>query len=121
MTEDQRNSLYQGMTYHGFDKIEISDTEVRCHCTIETYEISLICRLSDCFPFELPSVFISEESYNYIAPLPHVNSDLSICTFDRTICISYVQCKSSWILFAKHGPQFIKASLKKIVRISLAK
>lgn len=87
MTEDQRNSLCQGMTYHGFDKIEISDTEVRCHCTIETYEISLICRLSDCFPFELPTVFISEESYNCIAPLPHVSSDLSICTFDRTICI----------------------------------
>ena len=85
--EDPHNPLYQKLVDLGFSQIEIDDTEIRCNCTITNHCISLTCKLSDSFPYELPTVYISEESYALVAPLPHVNSDLSICTFDRTICI----------------------------------
>lgn len=87
MTEDQHNELLQEMIHRGFDDVKITDTEVYCRCMIEDIPVSLMCRLTVFFPYELPVVYISSDSYRSIAPLPHVNKDFSICTFDRTVCI----------------------------------
>ena len=87
MTDDQHNELNQKLVHHGFDKVEIFDAEVCCHCVIANCDVSLTCKLSESFPYELPTIYILEESYQCIAPLPHVNRDFSICTFDRTVCI----------------------------------
>ena len=86
MTDDQHEELHHKLVVYGFDKIEILPNEIRCHCIIENHDISFTCKLSECFPYDLPTVYISEESYQCIAPLPHVGCDLSICTFDRTVC-----------------------------------
>lgn len=84
---DPLNPLYIELSNHGFFEIEIAESEVRCECIILGNNIKLICKLSECFPYELPKMYIDEESYAPIGPLPHMLSDYMICTFDTTTCI----------------------------------
>lgn len=87
MTEDQHKELSENLEKSGFTNIQILNNNITCQFLLNDTDIELSCILSECFPYELPTVYINSESYKHFSPLPHVNHDLSICTFDRTICI----------------------------------
>ena len=91
MTEDQQNELYEKLINCGFNNIQITNNNITCHFLLKDTDVKIFCELSDCFPYELPAVFIDAESYKNFAPLPHINHDLSICTFDRTVCLPNFQ------------------------------
>ena len=85
--EDLHNGINTLLTKNGFCDIEISEDTITCYFVHQGNRIQLICKLGVNFPYELPKVYIEEKVYCYIGPLPHINPDRSICTFDRTICI----------------------------------
>lgn len=87
MTEDQHKELFDNLEKSGFTHIQILNNNIICHFQLKDTDIELSCVLSECFPYELPTIYINPESYKHFAPLPHVNHDLSICTFNRAICI----------------------------------
>ena len=52
--------------------------------TIEN-EVRLRCEFADSFPYTFPKIYILEEFYNKIKPIPHVDDKCFICTFDSNV------------------------------------
>ena len=87
MTDDQRKHLIDRLSAEGFKNIDLGERTIGCDSIVEGHIIKLRCTLSPIFPYELPTVYIEENCYKNISPVPHVNSDFSICTFDKSTVI----------------------------------
>lgn len=87
----------------GFTNLVMSSDTIICDTKICNQAMKFKCVIPEIFPFDFPAVYIDEESYATIKPLPHVGSDNFICTFD----------KSSVIPDFKKPAQVIQASLTK--------
>lgn len=46
-------------------------------------DVKLFLSFPNDFPFVIPKIFISNESYKNLKYIPHINEDLSICIFDE--------------------------------------
>lgn len=59
--------------------------EIQTELTFINKNIDIVFYLSfpNDFPFEIPKIFISNETYNDLKYIPHINQDLSICIFDE--------------------------------------
>jgi len=62
------------------------------------------------FPFVIPKIFISKESYNDLKYIPHVNEDLSICIFDDGLNLIFD--KNNFVSLI----EFMIAKAKKTIR-----
>lgn len=70
-----------------FTNITFSKRSFSCETkTIDTL-VNFECVLPETFPYDFPVVYISKEIYDAFQPLPHINSDLSICTFDKATAV----------------------------------
>lgn len=99
------NVLIRELEGLGFTEISTSENTVFCKTIICEYVIELRGVLPQTFPYEFPTIYIGKKCYDTIAPLPHVNSDFDICTFDKStaipdfnapvqiICASFVQAR----------------------------
>lgn len=83
MTDAQRKSIINQLNEEFFSDITIEDSEILCNVMVEAHSVKFKCTLPLAFPYVLPTIYINEDSYRNIAPLPHVNFDFSICTFDK--------------------------------------
>lgn len=87
MTDDQHKVIDEKLKNEGFTNIKFDKNTAFCDCLVEGHIINLRCVLSSTFPYELPTVYIAEDCYRKFAPLPHINDDFSICTFDKSTVI----------------------------------
>lgn len=69
------------------DKRDGKFVDIDILTTICGKDIRLRCKFPKTFPYDFPQVYILEEFYKDIAPIPHINKDFSICTFDKNIAI----------------------------------
>lgn len=67
---------------NGFRDIKVSENSICCKAIICEHTIGLKGVLPETFPYEFPTIYIDEQSYANISPLPHIGSDFDICTFD---------------------------------------
>lgn len=87
MMDAQHKVIDAKLQNEGFTNIKFDKDMVFCDCLVEGHIINLRCVLSSIFPYELPTVYIAEDCYRKFAPLPHINNDFSICTFDKSTVI----------------------------------
>lgn len=80
------NLIVQRLTDEGCKNISLDNSSILCDVEILGETLALTCELTDTFPYEFPIVRLTEESYNRISPLPHVDFETGICTFDKQIC-----------------------------------
>lgn len=83
------NVLIRELEGLGFTEISTSEDTIFCKTIICEYVIELRGVLPQTFPYEFPTIYIGEKCYDPISPLPHVNSDFDICTFDKAIQSRY--------------------------------
>lgn len=50
-------------------------------------EVRLRCKFLNSFPYSFPKIYLLEEFYNKIKPIPHINDEGFICTFDSNVVI----------------------------------
>lgn len=98
MMDDQHKPIDVKLQIEGFTNIKADKNIISCDCMVEGHIISLRCVLSSIFPYELPTVYIDKILYEKFYPLPHINSDLSICTFDKSTVIPNFKCPDQVIL-----------------------
>ncbi len=87
MTDAQHKDIINSLCAEGFYNININKDVIFCEFMVEGHLIKLRCALPSTFPYELPTIYIEKGCYENISPLPHINSDLSICTFDKATVI----------------------------------
>jgi len=88
----------------GFTDIEIFENTILCKATVGTQTVGLKGILPETFPYELPAIYIDEQSYSNISPLPHVGPDFCICTFDKSTVIPNFKAPAQVVLAS-----FVKA------------
>ena len=99
---------------NGFRDIKVSENSICCKAIICEHTIGLKGVLPETFPYEFPTIYIDEQSYANISPLPHIGSDFDICTFDKSTVIPNFKSPTQ-LLFAS----FVKA--REIIRQGIAK
>lgn len=92
MMDTQLKEVIKFLQQQGYDCIPIDKRngefiDIDIFTTICGKKIRLRCKFPKSFPYSFPKVFILEEFYKSIAPLPHVNNYGYVCTFDNNIAI----------------------------------
>lgn len=59
---------------NGFRDIKVSENSICCKAIICEHTIGLKGVLPETFPYEFPTIYIDEQSYANISPLPHIGS-----------------------------------------------
>lgn len=98
MTEDQLKRYLKYLQSHGYTA-EIENGNIKVSVTIENINVILKCALSRFFPYEIPQIFISEESKKALPKMPHFHTDGSICIFDEGKVIPNINHPESLILY----------------------
>ena len=82
MMEDLLNfrTFKETLGTNGFRDIKVSENSIFCKAIICEHTIGLKGVLPETFPYEFPTIYIDEQSYANISPLPHIGSDFDICT-----------------------------------------
>ena len=99
---------------NGFRDIKVSENSIFCKAIICEHTIGLKGVLPETFPYEFPTIYIDEQSYANISPLPHIGSDFDICTFDKSTVIPNFKSPTQLLLAS-----FVKA--REIIRQGIAK
>ncbi len=86
MTVAQLEEVLSFLHDNGYNA-HIDKTKIIIAFEIERRIFHLKCVFPIGFPYVFPQMYLLEEEYNEIAPLPHVNNDFSICTYDSNVCI----------------------------------
>lgn len=82
----QPDVLTELLLRHDFTDIRIEDQSVRCRGKLDSQSsVLLTCQCDKNFPYTFPKVFIDGDFYTKHKPLPHVNTDRSICAFDSAM------------------------------------
>lgn len=82
MTEDLLKFYVDCLIVNGY-KAEIGDGKIKININIEQLDLILWVCLSRFFPYEIPDVFIDENSREMLPKIPHLHSNDSICIFDK--------------------------------------
>lgn len=83
MTEDQLRKYANYLQFNGY-KTEIENDQIKISVMIENINLILRCVLSRFFPYEIPQIFIDEESKKTLPKIPHLHTDGSVCVFDES-------------------------------------
>lgn len=78
--EDQLKKYSDCLSSNGYIT-EIENGQIKINVMIENINLILICSLSRFFPYEIPQVYIGEESKKALSNIPHIFTDSGICTF----------------------------------------
>ena len=84
--DDLRKDIIQRLKNAGYIAEE-DGCDVAVVVSINEMQLRVICKLGEHFPYELPQVFLSEETWKTLPAMPHKNTDGSICTFDKSVVI----------------------------------
>lgn len=84
--DDLRKDIIQRLKNAGYIAEE-DGCDVAVVVSINGMQLRVICKLGEHFPYELPQVFLSEETWKTLPAMPHKNTDGSICTFDKSVVI----------------------------------
>ena len=116
MMEDLLNfrTFKETLGTNGFRDIKVSENSIFCKAIICEHTIGLKGVLPETFPYEFPTIYIDEQSYANISPLPHIGSDFDICTFDKSTVIPNFKSPTQLLLAS-----FVKA--REIIRQGIAK
>lgn len=87
MMADLHKELIEILEDNDFQIVTIDDKEIICRCVIENHAIELRCVLPSTFPYELPLIYIDKKCYEEIKPIPHIDKDYQICTFNKSYAI----------------------------------
>ncbi len=86
MTEDQLNNIIQYLEDREIECTPIGNDKKDLFVDIEVDgDIRLKISFPEGFPYVFPKIEILEEFYKKYDPLPHINYDRTICTFDTSI------------------------------------
>ena len=84
--EDLLKRIVAELQYRGLNA-SINNGIIELSITIENISLNLECNLGDFFPYEFPTVKLSEESTNQVPRIPHICDDNSICIFDKGVAV----------------------------------
>lgn len=112
MMDIQLKEVIQHLEQQGYDCIPIDKLNrefiiLDILTTICGKEMRLRCKFPNSFPYSFPKIYILMEFYKNIAPLPHIDDDGYICTFDNNI--SFPNHKNPIAL--------VEESIKKAIKI----
>ena len=65
----------------------IEDGRIKIRNNISGKDVLLYCQLDKHFPYTLPKIYIDNESKKIFAPIPHLNTDNSVCVYDKSVVI----------------------------------
>ncbi|MTI47821.1 MAG: hypothetical protein FH761_08270 [Firmicutes bacterium] len=84
MTDIQHNEIIKYLEEKGYDCVDIGNHagDIFIDVMVNNEEMRLKCKFPDSFPYTFPKVYILKEFYKGIAPLPHIDKEGYICTFD---------------------------------------
>ena len=82
--EDLLNSVVDYVSKNGFEIIEKNENAFSFAFSIDDLKLAAKCELSSGFPYEIPSIYANDETYEIIKNIPHVSYDKCICSFDKT-------------------------------------
>lgn len=82
MMEDRLRKYVDYLVDNGYRAQEV-DGKIKLSVNIEEFDIVLWCCTGRFFPYEIPDIYIGEESRKALPKIPHIHTDNSICIFDE--------------------------------------
>lgn len=86
MMEDLLKEIVSNINNNG-DKAEQKDGNIIVKTVINDISIQMTCKLGTYFPYEFPTVFLSQDTWAKLPSMPHKYTDGSICTYDKSVSI----------------------------------
>lgn len=84
--EDLLKEIVSSLNNNG-DKAEQKDGNIIVETVINDIAIQMTCKLGSYFPYEFPTVFLSQDTWAKLPSMPHKYTDGSICTYDKSVSI----------------------------------
>lgn len=86
MTDTQLKDIVVYLEQHGYNCLFNEDDEtILINISICKKDIQLKCDFPVSFPYSFPKIYLQEDSLKVIVPLPHVDKDGFICTFENNV------------------------------------
>jgi hypothetical protein len=88
MTAAQLKEIIKYIEENGYECVLVEESKesfIFVDVVISNKVIRLRCNFPISFPYDFPKVYILNEFYKPISPLPHIDEEGYICTFDRNV------------------------------------